>query len=60
MASIRCYHSQFIAHQDNQAVLSDIEADARYWGAQIRTRYGEALFAREMVGIKDIDAFCDL
>ena len=47
MNAIRAYHSQFLAHQGNQQVLADIEADARYWGSRINVMYGEPVLSRD-------------
>lgn len=60
MAAIRAYESQFVAHQQNQKVLSDIEADARYWGSRIYATYGEPLICREHLGVRSADALFGL
>jgi hypothetical protein len=51
MNAIRTYHSQFTAHEGNQQVLADIEADARYWGSRIHAQYGEPILSRENIKI---------
>jgi hypothetical protein len=56
ISSIRAYHSQFQAHQGNQQVLADIEADARYWGSRINTQYGEPILSLEQVKITTAEA----
>ena len=52
--AIRAYHSQFVAHKNNQSVVDDIEADNRYWGSRIYTSYGEPFVSREQIGVRSI------
>jgi bacillithiol biosynthesis deacetylase BshB1 len=51
LAAIRAYESQFVTHTGNSKRLSEIEYEAKYWGAQIGTYAGEPFVCRETVRI---------
>lgn len=55
IASLACYHSQFIAGRPTtENFLEEIRDRARYWGWTIGARYGEPFLCREMVGLKSL------
>ncbi|RCS50647.1 bacillithiol biosynthesis deacetylase BshB1 [Bremerella cremea] len=53
LASIRCYHSQFIEGrpQEYPTFLDKLHDEASYWGKVIGTRYGEPFTSREPLGL---------
>lgn len=56
MASIRCYHSQFIEGrpQDPPTFLDQLRDEAAYWGKAIGVRYGEPFTSREPIGLSSM------
>lgn len=53
LASIACYHSQFIAgrEDDRPTLMTRLRDHAAYWGAQIGVEYGEPYACREPIGL---------
>lgn len=53
IASISCYHSQFIEgrSQEHPTFLDKLHDEASYWGKVIGTRYGEPFTSREPIGL---------
>lgn len=53
IASIGCYHSQFIEGrpQEYPTFLDKLHDEASYWGKVIGTRYGEPFTSREPIGL---------
>ena len=56
IASIRCYHSQFIEGrpQEYPTFLDKLHDEASYWGKTIGTRYGEPFTSREPIGLSSM------
>jgi bacillithiol biosynthesis deacetylase BshB1 len=56
MASIRCYHSQFIEGRptDPPTFLDQLRDEAAYWGKSIGVRYGEPFTSREPIGMSSM------
>ncbi len=56
LASIRCYHSQFIEGrpQDSPTFLDQLRDEAAYWGKSIGVRYGEPFTSREPIGMSSM------
>jgi bacillithiol biosynthesis deacetylase BshB1 len=53
LASIQCYHSQFIEGRSTEppTFLDRLRDEAAYWGKTIGTRYGEPFASREPLGM---------
>jgi len=60
MESLKCYHSQFIAHEKNQVVFEALENENRFWGRQAGVRYGEPFVCREQIVISNEEALLEL
>jgi bacillithiol biosynthesis deacetylase BshB1 len=58
MLSIRAYDSQFVAHPGNVSRLAAIEAEARYWGAQVGVAAGEPFVCRELIKMSSVLSLC--
>ncbi|MFA8019684.1 bacillithiol biosynthesis deacetylase BshB1 [Bremerella cremea] len=58
LASIRCYHSQFIEGRPTEypTFLDKLHDEASYWGKVIGTRYGEPFTSREPIGLSSMDS----
>jgi len=56
LASIRCYHSQFIEGrpQEPPTFLDQLRDEAAYWGKSIGVRYGEPFTSREPIGMNSM------
>jgi LmbE family N-acetylglucosaminyl deacetylase len=56
IASIRCYHSQFIEGRptDPPTFLDQLRDEAAYWGKSIGVRYGEPFHCREPIGMSTL------
>ncbi|MEW4452923.1 bacillithiol biosynthesis deacetylase BshB1 [Bremerella sp. JC817] len=56
LASIRCYHSQFIEGRPTEypTFLDKLHDEASYWGKVIGTRYGEPFTSREPIGLSSM------
>lgn len=56
LASIRCYHSQFIEGRPTEypTFLDKLHDEASYWGKVIGTRYGEPFTSREPIGMNSM------
>lgn len=53
LASIRCYHSQFVEGRPSEypTFLDKLHDEASYWGKAIGRRYGEPFTSREPIGL---------
>jgi N-acetylglucosamine malate deacetylase 1 len=60
MNAIKAYSSQFVVHEKNQGVLNDIEADNRYWGTKIHSKYGEPFVSDEHLRVTDAGVLLEL
>ena len=58
LASIRCYHSQFIEGRPSEypTFLDKLHDEASYWGKVIGTRYGEPFTSREPIGLSSMSS----
>ncbi len=56
MEAIRAYHSQFLAHEGNRAVLDLIKTENAYWGAQVGCAYAEPFVKREQIKLDSAEA----
>ena len=54
MAALACYESQFSANERNAGVLDWVRVQAASWGALIGAKAGEAFYAREQIGVRDV------
>jgi bacillithiol biosynthesis deacetylase BshB1 len=56
LASIRCYHSQFIEGRPTEppTFLDRLRDEAAYWGKAIGVRYGEPFACREPLGMNSM------
>lgn len=54
MKAIRCYRSQFLDNPKGRFVFEYIEAQNRYLGMLIGTKYAEPLYSKEALRIKDL------
>ena len=55
--TIKCYESQFVENEKNQAIFEHIRNRAQYWGGRIRVEYGEPFLSKEEVGLKSFKDF---
>jgi bacillithiol biosynthesis deacetylase BshB1 len=53
LASIKAYHSQFVANPKNLEVLDQIKTFNSYWGQQGGVKYAEPFICQEAIIIKD-------
>lgn len=58
LASIRCYHSQFVEGRSTEppTFLDQLRDEAAYWGKTIGTRYGEPFACREPLGMASMQS----
>ncbi|MGY8771213.1 MAG: bacillithiol biosynthesis deacetylase BshB1 [Pirellulales bacterium] len=56
LASIQCYHSQFIEGRPQQspAFINQLTDEASYWGKTIGVKYGEPFNSREPIGLSSM------
>lgn len=54
---IKCYESQFLENEKNQAIFDTIQHRAQYWGGRIRVKYGEPFLSKEELGLKSFKIF---
>lgn len=55
LASIQCYHSQFIKGREHldPGFIEQLRDEAAYWGKSIGVKYGEPYTSREPIGMHD-------
>ena len=55
LASIQCYHSQFIKGREHldPGFIEQLRDEAAYWGKSIGVKYGEPYTSREPIGTHD-------
>jgi hypothetical protein len=54
LRALACYESQFDASDPGSGVLGWVRSQAIAWGALIGVQAGEAFYAREQVGVRDV------
>lgn len=54
---IKCYKSQFVENEKNQAVFERVQVRSQYWGGRIRAKYGEPFSSKEELGLKSFKDF---
>ena len=57
LRAVAAYGSQFGPERGNEGFFEDLRAWNRYFGALIRTGYGEPFVLREEVGLRGLDQF---
>lgn len=51
---IKSYESQFIRNEINHIILENLQIRNRYYGSLIGTMYGEAIFCKHVIGLKNL------
>ncbi len=56
LAAIKCYESQFVWHEPNQKIFTEVENNMRYFGSMLGTEFAEPFYTETPPGFADLQS----
>src|SRR5690606_21904493 len=56
LESLRCYHSQFVAHEKNSRIFEALRNENQHWGVQVGVEFAEPFICREQIALRSGEA----